>query len=72
MNHFRKVCSTYERRMLTPHRLYVMLELKTAKLQDADTGKAYLRIDRFTLALHSDGSLDGKFSVRKIFHGPLD
>jgi hypothetical protein len=49
-----------------------MLELKSAKLQEADTGKAYLRIDRFTLALHTNGSLDGNFSIRKLFHGPLD
>jgi hypothetical protein len=49
-----------------------MLELKPAKSHKADTGGAYLRIDRFTLALYTDGSLDGNFSIRKLFHGPLD
>lgn len=48
-----------------------MLELKPAKLQ-ADIEKAYLRIDRFTLALHTDGSLDRNLSIRKLFQGPLD
>ena len=49
-----------------------MLELKPAELQEADKEKAYLRMDRFTLALYTNGSLDGNFSIRKLFHGLLD
>lgn len=48
------------------------MELKPAKLQEVDMGKAYLRIERFTLALHTNGSLDDNFSIRKLFHGLLD
>jgi hypothetical protein len=39
--------------------------LKLAKLQEADAGKAYLHIDRFTLALYTNGSIDSDFSIRK-------
>ena len=46
--------------------------LKLARLQGADAEKAYLHVDHFTLALYSNGSLDGDFSVRKQFHGPLN
>jgi hypothetical protein len=49
-----------------------MLELKTAELQEADTERAYLYVDRFTLALYTNGSLNGNFSIRKLFHGLLD
>jgi hypothetical protein len=49
-----------------------MYMLKPAKSQEADIEKAYLHIDRFTRGLHINGGLDGNFSVRKLFHGPLD
>lgn len=34
--------------------------------------ETYFHIDSFTLGVLADGSLNGYFSVWKLFHGPLD
>ena len=61
---------THERRMVTPHRLYIRLCPSDYRKQRRV--ETYLHINSFALTVLADGCLDGYFSVGKLLHGCLN